>query len=201
MPTTFPYINQTKIDGWWIGVKLANKILILLLGIMFVFGWFCSSAYSSVLSQISIANPSGNIETAGSDTSFIDRYFFKNKEINSPSDWIVQQQIHLYDDKVVIDLENPQWAVFTDTNSMDPVLDAGAHAIEIVPESPEQINVGDIVSYNSDYADGTIIHRVIDIGNDEEGWFCRMKGDNNPFEDPGKIRFDQVRRVLVAIIY
>ena len=178
---------------------MANKILILLLGIMFVFGWFCNSAYSDVLSQISL-NGNADVQVAGSD-SFIDRYFFNNKELNSPSDWIKQNQIHLYEDKVVIDLENPQWAVFTDTNSMDPVIDDGSHAIELIPQSSEQIKVGDIVSYKSEYADGTIIHRVIEVGEDEEGWYCRMKGDNNAFEDPGKIRFDQIRRVLVAIIY
>jgi hypothetical protein len=182
---------------------MANKILLLLFGIMFVFGWFCSSAYSSVLSQISLINPGnlGNIQVADPDASFIDRYFFKNKELISPSDWVKQQQIHLFDNKVVIDIEDPQWAIFTDTNSMDPVIDAGAHAIEIVPESPEQISVGDIVSYKSEYADGNVIHRVVYIDNDDEGWYCRMKGDNNPFEDPGKIRFEQIQRVLVAVIY
>ncbi len=180
---------------------MANKILLLLFGIMFVFGWFCSSAYSDILSQFSLIPGNSNVEIADPDSGFLDRYFFKNKELNSPSDWITQQQIHMYSDKVVIDLENPQWAIFTDTNSMDPVIDAGAHAIEIIPESPEDISVGDIVSYKSEYADGTVIHRVIEVDEDSEGWYFKAKGDNNPFEDPGKIRFEQVRRVLVAIIY
>jgi len=181
---------------------MANKIIILLLGITFVFGWFCSSAYSGVLAQISIVNPADNADLQSADSDgFIDRYFFKNKERNSPSDWIAQDQIDMYSDKVVINLENPQWAIFTDTNSMDPVIDEGAHAIEIIPKSPEDIKVGDIVSYNSDYTDGSIIHRVIEVDTDSEGWYFRAKGDNNAFEDPGKIRFDQVQRVLVAIIY
>ena len=182
---------------------MANKILPLVFVIVFVFGWFCSSAYSTVLTQLSLFNPSDydNVEIADSDPSFIDRYIFKNKELISPFDWIEQDQIHMYPDRVVIDLQNPQWAVFTDTNSMDPVFDAGAHAIEVVPKSPEQIHVGDIVSYKSEYADGTVIHRVVETGEDSEGWYCRLKGDNNPFEDPGKVRFSQVQRVLVAIIY
>ncbi|MBN1157149.1 signal peptidase I [Candidatus Woesearchaeota archaeon] len=122
-------------------------------------------------------------------------------EIDSPSDWITEDQIRVYDDRVIIDIENPEWARFTDTNSMDPVFDYGSNAIEIVPEKPEQIHVGDIVSYKSKYASGTIIHRVIEIGNDEDGWYARMKGDNNPIEDPEKIRFGQIQRVVVAIIY
>jgi len=84
---------------------------------------------------------------------------------------------------------------------MDPVLDEKANAIEIIPKSNNNIHVGDIISYKSDYADGTIIHRVIRIGNDEKGWYCIVKGDNNQSPDPGKIRFNQIKRVLVAIIY
>ena len=64
-----------------------------------------------------------------------------------------------------------------------------------------EISVGDIVSYNSEYASGTIIHRVIEISEDEAGWFCRVKGDNNKDTDPGKIRFSQIQRIVVAIIY
>ena len=179
---------------------MTNKILPLVFIIIFVFGWFCSSAYSTVLSTISVISPGDdNLQVA--DNPGIDRYIFKNKERISPSDWIEQSQIHVYEDKVVIDINNPQWAIFTDTNSMDPVIDEGAHAIEVVPESPDQIHVGDIVSYNSEYADGTIIHRVVEIGEDSEGWYFKAKGDNNAFGDPGRIRFEQVQRVLVAIIY
>ncbi len=183
---------------------MANKILLVVFAIVFAFGWFCSSAYSNVLFQFDVpamaGSPSSNVEAADAD-SFANRYFFNNKELISPFDWISEEQIHIYPDKVVVDLQSPQWAVFTDTNSMDPVIDAGAHAIEVVPKSPEQIHLGDIVSYKSEYAEGAIVHRVVEIGEDSEGWYCRLKGDNNPFEDPGKVRFDQIQRVLVAIIY
>jgi uncharacterized protein (UPF0248 family) len=48
---------------------------------------------------------------------------------------------------------------------------------------------------------GTIIHRVVKIGQDSEGWYAILKGDNLSQEDPEKVRFDQVQRVVVAIIY
>jgi hypothetical protein len=180
---------------------MTKKLLVLVFVFIFVFGWFCSSVYSNVLSQISVVSAANdNLEMADSN-SFVERYFFNNKERISPSDWIKQDQIDVFRDRVVINLDNPQWAVFTDTNSMDPVIDANAHAIEIIPQSPDQINVGDIVSYDSSYVDGAVIHRVIEIGEDEGGWYCRTKGDNNALEDPGKIRFNQILRVLVAIIY
>ena len=122
-------------------------------------------------------------------------------EKNSPGDWIKEDQIKVYNDKVIINLKDAEWASFTNTNSMDPVLDEKTNAIEIIPKSSGNIHVGDIISYKSDYADGTIIHRVIKIGSDEEGWYCIVKGDNNQSPDPGKIRFNQIKRVLVAIIY
>lgn len=123
------------------------------------------------------------------------------KEIYSPFDRITENQIHVYNSKIVIDLEDAEWAYFTDTNSMDPVIDAGSNAIEIIPKTTEDIHLGDIVSYKSKYTDSQIIHRVIQISNDSDGWYAVMKGDNNPESDPGKIRFHQIRRVVVAIIY
>ena len=125
----------------------------------------------------------------------------KPKEKDSPYDRIGEDNIHVYNDRIVIDLKDAEWASFTDTNSMDPVIDDGANALQIIPRSADEIHVGDIISYDSEYADGTIIHRVIEKGEDDEGIFFRAKGDNNPDKDPGKIRFNQTKRVLVAIIY
>lgn len=142
--------------------------------------------------------------TIGEDTSVGLNKFslgISSEEKPSPSERITEDQIHVYNNKVTFDIENPEWATFTDTNSMDPVLDKGAYAIEIVPKSVNEIQVGDIASYKSQFSDGTIIHRVIEIGTDEDGWFAKFKGDNNADADPGKIRFNQIQRVVVAIIY
>ncbi|MBN1644598.1 hypothetical protein JW851_00980 [Candidatus Woesearchaeota archaeon] len=123
----------------------------------------------------------------------------KAKERASPHDWIKESDIQLYQNGVTIDVENPQWAVFADTNSMDPIIDAGAHAIEIIPKTPDDVHVGDIVSYQS--GSGTIIHRVIETGYDNYGWYAEFKGDNNPIKDPNKVRFKDIRRIVVAIVY
>ncbi|MFC2134860.1 hypothetical protein ACFLTH_09600 [Bacteroidota bacterium] len=119
----------------------------------------------------------------------------------SPSDWVKNEQIEVYSDRVILDIKDAQWAVFTNTNSMDPIFDETSNGIEIVPKSEADISIGDIVSYNSEYADGSIIHRVIYKGQDEQGTYFIMKGDNNPTSDPGKVRFSQMNRVLVAVIY
>jgi hypothetical protein len=136
------------------------------------------------------------------DSSIIARVLgMDNEEKASPYDWVGEQNIHVENDKVTINIKNAEWSKFTDTNSMDPVIDAGANAIQIVPKDIADIHVGDIVSYTSGYADGTIIHRVIEIGYDDKGWYCLMKGDNNSRNDQGKVRFSQIKRVVVAIIY
>lgn len=118
----------------------------------------------------------------------------------SPSDWIAEPQIEMRADGVFIKMTNPQWAILADTNSMDPVFDAGSHLIQVFPTGPEQIHVGDIVSYDSPVG-FTIVHRVIEVGNDEEGWYAIIKGDNNPTPDPWKVRWDMITRVTVAVIY
>jgi len=128
-------------------------------------------------------------------------FIFANPDVSSPADHIKESDIEVYKDKVILNIDNPQWARFTDTNSMDPVLDQGSNAIEIIPQSPEDISVGDIVSYENTISGGTIIHRVTDIGTDTQGWYAITKGDNNPSPDPVKIRFNEIRRLVVAIIY
>ena len=119
----------------------------------------------------------------------------------SPQDWIKENEISVTNDKVIIKINNPEWARFTNTNSMDPIIDEDSHAIEIVPTSPEQVQPGDIVSYKSNYVDGFIIHRVVETGYDSKGWYAIFKGDNNESNDPEKVRFSQIKRVVVAIIY
>jgi hypothetical protein len=125
--------------------------------------------------------------------------FFGSSEISSPGDWIKESQIKVYSNQVIINLNNPSWASFTNTNSMDPFLDETANAIKIKPSSPSDIESGDIISFQTKF--GIIIHRVIEKGEDEQGTYFLVKGDNNTFMDPFKVRFKDITGVLVAIIY
>lgn len=118
----------------------------------------------------------------------------------SPRDRITESQIQIFDDRVVLNVAGARWARFTDTNSMDPSLDIGANALQLIPQEPNDVSVGDIVSYMSE-DNQRIIHRVVYKGADKEGIYFIVKGDNNRVSDPGKIRFEQIDRVLFAIIY
>jgi hypothetical protein len=119
----------------------------------------------------------------------------------SPMDRVPEKAIEVYSNRIILDIKDAEWATFTDTHSMEPVLSKGANALEIRPKSEADIKVGDIVSYRSDYAEGYIIHRVVYQGEDELGTYYIMKGDNLPTSDPGRVRFEQMERVVIGIIY
>ena len=120
-------------------------------------------------------------------------------ERSGPQDRVSERDIEVYPDRVVIELDGVQWARFADTNSMDPVLDQGANALQVVPKSMDEIEVGDIISYRR--GERTIIHRVIEKNIDEQGWYVIVKGDNNPQPDPDRVRFEDITRVVIAIVY
>jgi hypothetical protein len=118
----------------------------------------------------------------------------------SPDDWIREGNIEIYNDRVIIYIDNASISRYEDSNSMVPVLDSGVNGIRIVPE-PDDIHIGDIVSYEAGWIDGLVVHRVVYIGEDELGKYYILKGDNNTKNDPEKVRFEQIRYVTVALIY
>ncbi|MEE9525934.1 MAG: hypothetical protein V3V78_05000 [Candidatus Woesearchaeota archaeon] len=122
----------------------------------------------------------------------------ESNDVPSPQNHVEKDQIHVYKNSIVLDIEDASWAEFTDTNSMDPVIDVEANTFEIQPKSPEEVQKGDIISYESEQ--GLIIHRVVEIDQDEQGWYAIAKGDNLSKSDP-KIRFEQIKGVVIGIIY
>ena len=138
------------------------------------------------------------ITTPGTETP---RQTTNERDKPSPANFFDTNQIKVYRDRVILEQENILWAGFEDTKSMLPIINKNTNALQIAPNCPEDIQLGDIVSYRSNYADGIIIHRVIHIDEDEQGTYFVLKGDNNPASDPGRIRCHQIDRKVVAIIY
>ncbi len=155
--------------------------------------------YNTVYSSLELNKD--NTNTIDTPAAELQQNTEQTRNKPSPMDYFSENQIKVYKDRVVLNAENIQWASFEDTKSMLPVLSNETNALQIVPDCPSQIRLGDIVSYKSEYADGIIIHRVVFIGTDEEGTYFILKGDNNPSSDPGKIRCSQIQRKVVAIIY
>jgi signal peptidase I len=162
------------------------KRTILIVVVAFFLGVFVQEALTQT-SVKAFESPTGNVIST---------------QEQMPQDRIKETQIQVFSDKVLLDIDDPQWSTFTPTKSMVPFLDKGANAIQVAPEQGcPTIQEGDIISYESTYMDGVVIHRVVDTGMDENGQYFIAKGDNNAYSDPGKIRCDQIKRVLVAIIY
>lgn len=118
---------------------------------------------------------------------------------NSPKNRLGFSSLRFSQDGVMINVDEVVPGIVADTNSMAPLLDADNIVLEVKPDSPEEISLGDIIIY--EHANSRIIHRVVRISQDEDGWYAIAKGDNNPHVDPLRIRFDQIRGVVVGIIY
>lgn len=118
--------------------------------------------------------------------------------VDTPSDFVEDDKITIYDDRVVIELSNAKLSTYGSTGSMLPTLGAGVNGVSVVLESPDEIEVGDIVSFRR--GRDLVVHRVVRKGLDDEGIYFVTKGDNSPVDD-GKIRFDDIERKLVALIY
>ena len=86
------------------------------------------------------------------------------------------------------------------SNSMEPLIDVG-HAV-LVSSNPEYLSalkVGSIIIYEQD--NKPIIHSIIEIGDDDKGWFCVAQGLNNAIPDPWKIRHEQIKQVVIGVIF
>ncbi len=124
-----------------------------------------------------------------------------NYSNESPSDFVSDDQIRVYGDKVILDVDNAVWVKYKNTGSMKPVIDSGANGLEIVPSSESELKVGDIVSYQAAWNDNLVVHRIVEVGSDAFGSYYILKGDNNMEQDSGKIRFSQIKYKTIAIIY
>ena len=161
---------------------------------------FLTGFMANELIHVNGSQVPSDVNEVSSESIFDALDSYSTKERFSPGDHISEDNIHVYKDHIYIDIKDAGWGTFLDTNSMDPVLDNGHNSIEIKPNDTSDINVGDIIVYeHEDY--GCIIHRVIETGLDNEGWYAIAKGDNNSVEDPWKIRFEQIEGIVVAIIY
>ncbi len=116
-----------------------------------------------------------------------------------PSHRINANAIVVKPNYVTIEAKNIILARFGKSGSMLPTITSDSLGLEVVPASVDDIHSGDIISYT--YNDKVIVHRVLETGFDEDGWYAITKGDNLKVSDPEKVRFDAVQRILVGILY
>lgn len=123
---------------------------------------------------------------------------YSNNNPEAPGNWVKTNQINVYDNAIVIAIEGTSLSKYASTGSMKPVLDKDSNGIRIKPENAEQIDIGDIVTFEQD--NELIIHRVIEKGKDEKGTWFITKGDNNNVSD-GKIYFQDIRYVTIGVLW
>ena len=116
----------------------------------------------------------------------------------SPSNFIGDEKIEVYDDRVVIKIKGATKGKYAPSGSMLPLIDEETTGIKISPRSPDEIGEGDIITYEE--GEELIVHRVLEKGEDNEGAYFITKGDNNRIND-GKVRFPQIRSLTIGILY
>ena len=91
---------------------------------------------------------------------------------------------------------------YKNTGSMKPSFSGGHNGLYQAVTNETELFVGDVVTFERKDIIGTshIVHRIIKIGNDTEGWYAITKGDNNQISD-GQVRKWQIQRVLVGMLY
>ena len=116
----------------------------------------------------------------------------------APSDRVAEDDIIVFKNRVVLEIPNVTISSYANTGSMKPVLDKGSNGIRIVPQSIDDITIGDIVSYR--FGKILVVHRIIEKGIDAEGVYFVTKGDNNNLSDE-KIRFKDIEYLTIGVIW
>ena len=114
---------------------------------------------------------------------------------------ISRDQVQIYPDRVVLQATNVFPVKFTNSTSMYPFINQNVFALQVRPQSPDDLAVGDIIGFQSKAFNTLIIHRIVQVGYDTDGWYAVTKGDTNTQPDPGKVRFSDVQGVLIGLIY
>lgn len=119
-----------------------------------------------------------------------ERFAKGNTEFSS-SERVSLDAITVFPDKVIIDAPNIRYARVA-SNSMSPAFTDKSKVFEMIPSSPEDIQIGDVISFRE--GDIVVMHRVIEI---VDGKY-RTKGDANKKADELLVSFDQIEGVVVG---
>ncbi len=132
----------------------------------------------------------------GSDVSFVTGNALFDAA--TPQDRINGSHLQIFEDSISIKVPNATISRYAATGSMKPLIGEFAQGIRIVPSGPEEIYVGDIVTFR--FEDSLIVHRVQKIGVDEFGTYYITQGDSSFWEDE-KIRFSDIEYVTIGILW
>lgn len=92
-----------------------------------------------------------------------------------------------------------------DTNSMDGSYDAGHTGINSCSREAikEYARVGAWISWCKlvGLEKKAVYHQIIEIGEDEQGWYCITRGLNCAYPDPYPIRLNEIQMVAYGVLW
>src|SRR3989338_6727396 len=154
------------------------RFIIALFALAFSLGWLAHEGIDFM--QYTVESPTG----------------YAVAEQASPGNWVDESEIIATADKVVAAIPRAYIVRYTNTNSMDPMLDETSTGIEI-PYNNQELQAGDVISY--EHKGILMVHRIAAIEESREGKTFLMQGDNQ-----GSIHAipeKAIRGVLVGVFY
>jgi len=118
--------------------------------------------------------------------------------VSSPQSYFSDEELLLHEGGLLLEHDDVRLVHFSDTGSMEPLISGESRGIVVSLESYGNLAVGDIIGFEKNKQ--TIVHRVIGLGEDAEGFYVITRGDNG-FSDDGKVRKEDIEYVVVGILY
>ena len=128
-------------------------------------------------------------------------YALGGSSVTHPTPYVDDHLLDVTDSSLIINLSEVRLVQYADTGSMEPLLFEGATGIEVPVNSFKDLHVGDIVSYQADWIEGLVTHRIVAQEQDGEGMYYTLKGDANSADDLGMVRFSQIKFKLIGVLY
>ena len=104
-------------------------------------------------------------------------------------------------DAFTLSQQNLNLSSVTDTKSMLPTISSEHTVIFAEKFDTTSLKVGDIIAYNSKFADIPILHRIIERSREDGGLCYIVQGDNNPVPDPECVKPSNVIGLAIGVIF
>lgn len=105
--------------------------------------------------------------------------------------------VRVYSNEVRINVPGLRYAQVT-SNSMAPIITDKSVVFEKPVNSPNEIVVGDVISFYEPSEDSVILHAVIEVMNVDGHMHYRTQGVANMWPDPWLVPFENVKGIMVG---
>lgn len=107
----------------------------------------------------------------------------------------------IYENSLLIKYPELELVTGKNTTSMHPAIGIGHSGIVTLQFDPDDLQVGNIIAYNSSSTDVLIAHRIIEIVEDADGKCYMVQGDSNSVADRECVQSSQIEYLFVGAIF